>query len=168
MGIIGFGRIGQATARLAHAFGMKVLANDVRPIDCPEYTRLVDLPTVFRESDVLSLHCPLTSDNENLVNAERLSWMKPTAYVINTARGPLVDEVALATALNSNRLAGAGIDVVRIEPPRAGNPLFSAKNCYVTPHIAWATHASRGRLLQASISNVAAFLNGTPENVVNA
>jgi glycerate dehydrogenase len=167
MGIIGFGRIGQATARLAHAYGMKILAHDVQPQQGPEYAQLVDLETVFRESDVVSLHCPLTSENENLVNAERLGWMKPTAYLINTARGPLVDATALADALNSDRLAGAGIDVVRVEPPTQGNPLFSAKNCYVTPHIAWATHASRGRLLGNTINNVAAFLNGQPENVVN-
>lgn len=167
MGIIGLGRIGQATARLAHTFGMNVLAYDVRPFDGPECVQMVDLPTIFSESDVVSLHCPLTADNQNLVNAERLSWMKPTAYLINTARGPLVDETALADALNSDRLAGAGIDVVRVEPPRQGNPLFSAKNCFVTPHIAWATHASRGRLLGTAIDNVAAFLNGKPRNVVN-
>jgi glycerate dehydrogenase len=167
MGIIGFGRIGQATARLAHAFGMNVLAHDALPVQVPDYARLVDLETVFRDSDVVSLHCPLTADNDKLVNAERLRLMKPTAYLINTSRGPLVDEAALADALNSGRLAGAGIDVVRVEPPAQGNPLFSAKNCYVTPHIAWATHASRQRLLNTAIDNVAAFLSGKPTNVVN-
>jgi glycerate dehydrogenase len=167
MGIVGFGRIGQATGRLAHAYGMKVLAYDANPVDAPEYAQMVDIETLFRESDVVSLHCPLTPENENLVNAERLAWMKPTAYLINTARGPLVDEQALADALNADKLAGAGIDVVRVEPPAQNNPLFSAKNCFVTPHIAWATHASRGRLLGTTIDNVAAFLDGKPQNVVN-
>jgi glycerate dehydrogenase len=167
MGIVGFGRIGQATGRIAHAFGMNVLAYDANRVEAPAYVQLVDMENIFRKSDVLSLHCPLTADNENLVNVERLSWMKPTAYLINTARGPLVDEQALADALNAEKLGGAGIDVVRVEPPTQGNPLFSAKNCYVTPHIAWATHASRGRLLGTTIDNVAAFLNGKPQNVVN-
>lgn len=168
MGIIGFGRIGQATARLGHAFGMRILAYDVLPVEVPEFVLRVDLKTVFCESDFLSLHCPLTAENDKLVNAERLSWMKPTAFLINTSRGPLVDEEALAAALNADRLAGAGLDVLRVEPPGMDNPLFSAKNCYVTPHIAWATRASRGRLLGAVIDNVAAFLQGQPKNVVNA
>ncbi len=167
MGIIGFGRIGQGTAKLAHAFGMHVLAYDPLAVSCPDFSKLVDLETVFRESDVISLHCPLTKENENLVNSKRLSWMKPTAYLINTARGPLVDEQALADALNSDRLAGAGLDVVRVEPPTSENPLFTAKNCFVTPHIAWATQASRGRLLGTAIDNVAAYLGGQPRNVVN-
>ena len=167
MGIVGFGRIGQATGKLADAFGMRVLAYDAFPVKGPEFAQMVELETVFRESDVVSLHCPLTPENENLVNAERLQLMKPTAYLINTSRGPLVDEQALADALNSDRLAGAGLDVVRVEPPQGDNPLFSAKNCYVTPHIAWATRSSRQRLLNTSVDNVEAFLQGRVENVVN-
>ena len=167
MGIIGFGRIGQTTARVAHAFGMRVLAYDAFPVEGPDYVDLVDLETVFRESDVVSLHCPLTAENENLVNAQRLQLMKPTAFLINTGRGPLVDEDALAEALNAGRLAGAGLDVIRVEPPTGDNPLFSAKNCYVTPHIAWATRESRTRLINTTTENVAAFLAGQPQNVVN-
>ena len=167
MGIVGFGRIGQATARLAHAFGMRVLAYDAFPVKGPEFAQLVDLETVFRESDVISLHCPLTPDNEKLVNAERLQLMKPTSFLINTSRGPLVDEQALAEALNAGRLAGAGLDVIRVEPPTGDNRLFSAKNCFVTPHIAWATRESRARLMGTVIDNVAAFLAGEPQNVVN-
>ena len=147
MGIIGYGRIGQATARLARAFGMRVIAYNRSPINSSDMVESVDLETVFRESDVLSLHCPLTESNDGLVNAERLAWMKPTAFLINTARGPLIDEFALAAALNSGHLAGAGLDVICVEPPSSENPLFTARNCYVTPHIAWATRASRQRLM---------------------
>ena len=167
MGIVGFGRIGQATGLLAHAFGMRVLAYDAFPVEPPEYAEMADLETVFRESDVVSLHCPLTAENDKLVNAERLALMKPTAYLINTSRGPLVDEQALAEALNSGQIAGAGLDVLRVEPPAADNVLYGAKNCYITPHIAWATRSSRGRLLNTLVDNIVAFLNGNPENVVN-
>ena len=166
MGIIGCGRIGQATAKLAHAFGMRILGYDPHPRAGAEQIAMVDLDTLFRESDVVSLHCPLTTDNERMVNADRLRLMKPTAYLINTSRGPLVDEGALADALNANLLAGAGIDVVTVEPPRQSSPLFKAKNCFVTPHIAWATLASRRRLLNTAIDNVAAFLRGTPTNAI--
>jgi glycerate dehydrogenase len=166
MGIIGCGRIGQATAKLAHAFGMRILGYDPNPRAGADQIAMVDLDTLFRESDVVSLHCPLTTDNERMVNADRLRLMKPTAYLINTSRGPLVDEGALADALNANLLAGAGIDVVTVEPPRQGSPLFKAKNCFVTPHIAWATLASRGRLLNTAIDNVAAFLRGAPTNSI--
>jgi glycerate dehydrogenase len=113
------------------------------------------------------LHCPLTDETRRLVNRERLALMKPAAFLINTSRGPLVDEKALAEALNAGRLAGAGLDVLDAEPPSAQNPLYTAKNCYITPHIAWATRASRQRLLDAAIENVAAFLRGAPQNVVN-
>jgi glycerate dehydrogenase len=168
LGIVGFGRIGQATARLAHAFGMHVQAHNRTPIDHKNGVRAVDLNTLFRESDVVSLHCPLTPETQRLVNRERLAQMKPTAFLINTSRGPLIDEEALADALNSGRLAGAGLDVLETEPPRANNPLYQAKNCYITPHIAWATRSSRQRLLDMAIDNVAAFLRGQPQNVVNA
>lgn len=166
MGIIGYGRIGKATARLAQAFGMQVLAYTPEQIWQPEFTSLVDLETVFRESDVVSLHCPLTSNNVEMVNAEKLKLMKPTAFLINTSRGGLIDENALAESLNSDRLAGAGLDVLSIEPPIVESPLFTAKNCFVTPHIAWATRASRQRLLDTVVENVAAFLRGELRNVV--
>jgi glycerate dehydrogenase len=166
MGIVGFGRIGQATARLANAFGMKVLANNRSPVKETSGVRSADLDTVFRESDVVSLHCPLTEETRRLVNRDRLAVMKPSAFLINTSRGALVDETALADALNDGRLAGAGLDVLTAEPPAADNPLFTAKNCYITPHIAWATRASRKRLLDESVENVACYLRGEPRNVV--
>jgi glycerate dehydrogenase len=167
MGIIGYGRIGQATAKIARAFGMPVLAHNRSAIAPSSDVRPVDMETVFRETDVVSLHCPLTPETSRLVNQERLTLMKPTAFLINTSRGALVDEAALADALNSGRLAGAGLDVLDAEPPTAGNPLFAAENCYITPHIAWATKSSRQRLLGLAIDNVAAFLRGEPRNVVN-
>ncbi|MBN1589986.1 MAG: D-2-hydroxyacid dehydrogenase [Pirellulales bacterium] len=172
MGIVGLGRIGQAVARAASAFGMRVLAYD--PLlgsgsagDPPEGVEPVDLDRLFRESDVVTLHCPLTPDTERLVDERRLRQMKPTAYLINTGRGPLVDEAALAEALNANRLAGAGVDVLSTEPPPADNPLIGAKNCHITPHIAWATQAARRRLLDTAVKNIKAFLAGNPQNVVN-
>ena len=134
MGIVGFGRIGAAVGEIAAALGMKVLAFRRGPRPLPTFATEVGLETLFRQSDVVSLHCPLTPETKNLVNAERLSWMKPTAFLLNTSRGPLSDEPALAAALNSGRLAGAGLDVLSIEPPAPDNPLLSAKNCFVTPH----------------------------------
>jgi glycerate dehydrogenase len=166
IGIVGFGRIGKATAKLAHAFGMSVLAHNRSPIEETDGVRSADLDTVFRESDVVSLHCPLTADTRELVSRERLALMKPSAFLINTSRGQLVDEHALADALNSGRLAGAGLDVLSTEPPSPDNPLISAKNCYITPHIAWATRASRKRLLEESVENVACYLRGKPRHVV--
>lgn len=169
MGIVGFGRIGRAVAEVAGAFGMKVLASDTccAPGSVPPYVQFVDLDRLFAESDVVSLHCPLTPQTNRLVNRERLARMKPTAFLLNTSRGPLVDEAALAGALNEGRLAGAGLDVLAVEPPTAGHPLFSAKNCFITPHIAWATRSARSRLMQTAVANVRAFLAGKPQNVVN-
>jgi glycerate dehydrogenase len=168
MGIVGFGRIGRATAKLAQAFGMKVIAYDITsPSGMPEGCEMVKLDDIFRKADVISLHCPLTPDTANLINKQRLALMKPTAFLINTSRGPLIDEQALADALNSERLAGAGLDVLSIEPVTKHNPLLAAKNCFITPHIAWATQAARKRLLQVTIDNVTAFLAGKPQNVVN-
>jgi len=168
MGIVGFGRIGQATAALAVAFGMHVVAHDpVPPTDVPPGVRLAELDDVFREADFLTLHCPLTPQTECVVNAQRLASMKPTAMLINTGRGPLVDEQALADALNEGRLAAAGLDVLATEPPPRDNPLLTARNCVITPHIAWATKEARGRLMQIVIDNVQAFLDGQPQNVVN-
>jgi glycerate dehydrogenase len=168
MGIIGFGRIGQTTARLARAFGMKVIACDVTaPEEMPDGCEMVELKDVFRHADVVSLHCPLTPHTEHIVNKQNLALMKKTAFLINTSRGALVDEQVLADALNSGRIAGAGLDVLAVEPPEQQNPLLNARHCYVTPHIAWATRAARKRLLNVAVDNVAAFLAGRPQNVVN-
>jgi glycerate dehydrogenase len=178
MGIVGFGRIGRATARLASAFGMKVLvydpvlpsavAEEVEPEEIePEEIEIVELDAIFRLSDVISLHCPLTPETQQLVDRDRLALMKPSAFLINTSRGPLVDEQALVEALDSGGIAGAGLDVLAVEPPRADNPLLRAKNCFVTPHIAWATRSARERLLRTVVANVRAFIEGRPQNVVN-
>ena len=167
MGIVGYGRIGKAVAELAAAFGMKVLATSATPKHAPANIQFTDLATLFRQSDVISLHCPLTPQTKNLLNKERLGLMKPTAFLLNTSRGALIDEQALADALNSGRIAGAAVDVLSVEPPPAENPLLRAKNCLVTPHIAWATRAARARLMQIAIANVRAFIAGEPENVVN-
>jgi glycerate dehydrogenase len=168
MGLVGFGRIGRAVAELATAFGLKVLAHDrVQPPQTPAHVRFVDLETLFRESDIVSLHCPLTPETQHLVNAERLGWMKPSAFLLNTSRGPLVDEQALAEALNGSKIAGAGLDVLPVEPPPAQSPLLTAKNCFITPHIAWATRAARARLMNCALANVRAFLDGHPQNVIN-
>lgn len=168
LGIVGYGRIGQRTGDIGRALGMELLAHDdyLDPADFPgvEFTGVDDL---FRRSDVISLHCPLTPETENLVDAGRIALMKESALLINTSRGPLVDDRALADALNSGRIAGAGLDVVSVEPPPRDNPLFSAANCFVTPHIAWATRSARSRLLNTLVDNVKAYLAGEPENVVN-
>ncbi|MGA2617209.1 MAG: D-2-hydroxyacid dehydrogenase [Thermoguttaceae bacterium] len=169
MGIVGLGRIGQAVARLAEAFGMRVVGHDPQSaVAAAEGIRRVELDEIFALADVVSLHCPLTPQTERLVDARRLAMMKPTALVINTSRGALVDESALAAALSAGRIAGAGLDVLGLEPPRPDNPLLRARNCYITPHVAWATHAARQRLLHAAIDNVRAFLSGRPVNVVPA
>ena len=168
MGIVGLGRIGQAVARIAAAFGMEVLAFDQSPpATVPGGVRLVHLDTLFRNSDVVTLHCPLTADNRELIDAARLALMKATAFLVNTARGGLVNDADLAQALNEGRLAGAGLDVLSVEPPLRDNPLLTAKNCLVTPHIAWATRAARSRLIRTTVDNVRAFLAGEPSNVVN-
>ncbi len=168
MGIIGLGRIGRATAALAQAFGMDVLGHDdYADRSLAPGVSFVPLAMVLTQSDVISLHCPLTMETENLINGERLAQMKPTAFLINTGRGPLIDETALAEALNDGRLAGAGLDVLSVEPPAADNPLLTAKNCFITPHIAWATRAARSRLLSTVVENISAFLAGRLQNVVN-
>ena len=168
MGIIGFGRTGSAVAHLAKAFGMKVAAYTSKPQEeLPEGILKMSLEELFRTSDVVSLHCPLTPTTHHLVNAERLALMKPTAILINTARGPIIDEQALADALNSAKIYAAGIDVITEEPPRQGSPLLSARNCFVTPHIAWATLEARTRLLKICEENLRAFVEGSPQNVVS-
>jgi glycerate dehydrogenase len=167
LGVVGFGRIGRAVADLGNAFGMSVIASVNRKQTVPQFVRCVDLETLLRQSDVISLHCPLTAETKHLINAERLSWVKPTAFLLNSSRGPLIDEAALAQALNSDRLAGAGLDVLSTEPPALDNPLLRARNCIITPHCAWATRAARERLMRVAVENVRAFLTGSPQNVVN-
>jgi glycerate dehydrogenase len=167
LGIVGFGRIGRAVAELGAAFGMQVLASHPSAGAPTPGVRFVEVDAVFRESDVVSLHCPLTPETAKLVNARRLSFMKRTAFLLNTSRGLLVDEPALAEALNSGRIAGAALDVLSVEPPPADNPLLAARNCLITPHIAWGTRAARSRLMHIAVENVRAFLQGQPQNVVN-
>jgi glycerate dehydrogenase len=164
LGIVGYGRIGQSMAAVGRAFGMKILAHRRNPGSDPE---CVDLERLLRESDVVSLHCPLTPDTKELIDARRIGLMKPTAYLLNTARGALVNEADLAAALDAGRLAGAGLDVLTVEPPPASNPLLKAKNCIMTPHVAWATRNARRRLIEITAANLRAFAAGTPRNVVN-
>jgi len=167
LGIVGFGRIGQAVANLGKAFGMTVVVHTRSSAPgSREGITFVDLETLFRQSDVVSLHCPLNAENASLVNQQRLSWMKPTAFLLNTSRGLLVDEKALAAALNGGRIAGAGLDVLSQEPPPMDNPLLTAKNCIISPHFAWATRAARARLMKVTVDNVRAFISGKPQNVV--
>jgi glycerate dehydrogenase len=169
MGIAGFGRIGRRVGELAHAFGMPVLAADAFRSAAPAYTPFawVELDELFARSDVISLHCPLTPETAGLVNRQRLSRVKPGAVLLNASRGGLVVEADLAAALNEGRLAGAAVDVVSQEPVRPENPLLSARNCLITPHIAWASREARGRLLDTTVTNIKNFLAGRPTNVVN-
>ncbi len=168
MGVVGYGRIGRNSASVAKAFGMKIVAYDEFVPDSgdPEVD-MVDFPTLLQRSDVVTFHTPLTPDTENMLNAETLKLMKKTAFVINTSRGPVIDSQALADALNNDELAGAGLDVLDVEPPPADHPLLTAKNCYVTPHISWATRSARARLMQTAVDNVAGYIKGELQNVVN-
>ena len=169
MGIIGFGSIGEKVGDIATAFGMNIIGSKRHPTDQshrPNF-RWADIPELLRESDVVSIHTPLVAETQGLINQERLSWMKPTAFLLNTSRGPIVADQDLADALNNGVIAGAGIDVLSTEPPAADNPLFTAKNCLITPHIAWATHEARQRLMDSTVANLSAFLTGKPINVVN-
>ncbi len=168
IGIIGFGSIGQRVARLANAFDMKVIAYNPRPKDYKETpVEFVTLDELLSTSDIITCHCPLTPDTENLINGETISKMKDGSIFINTSRGPVVKQQALADALNSGKLLAAGLDVLETEPPKADNPLLSAKNCYITPHIAWAAKETRERLISILEDNLLNYLNGTPKNVVN-
>lgn len=168
LGIVGFGRIGQAVARLAKTFGMRVIAyNRSQSEEGRSIADYVDLDTLFKESDFVSLHCPQTAETANLINAETIAKMKDGAFLINTARGGLVDEAALVGALESGKLRGAAVDVVSLEPMRADNPLLTTRKCIITPHIAWAPVESRQRLLDCVVENIRSFLNGNPQNVVN-
>ncbi len=167
-GVVGFGHVGRGVARVAESLGCRVLVHTrTPPASTVGNLEFADLATLLRTSDVVSLHCPLTDATRQLINRERLGWMKPTAILLNTGRGPLVDEAALAEALNRGALAGAGLDVLATEPPRPDNPLLAARNCLITPHLGWATHAARERLLARAVDNVKAFLAGQPQNVVN-
>ena len=168
MGIIGYGSIGRSVARIARAFGMDVLVYDIREDqqEKPGITH-TGIDTLFSESDVVSLHCPLTPETDKLINRDRLNTMKKTAYLINTGRGSLVDEDHLAEALNNGIIAGAALDVLSVEPPHEDNSLLTAKNCIITPHIAWASRESRARLMSVVVDNVRAYLDGEWNNVVN-
>lgn len=167
MGIVGYGDIGSAVCVRARAFGMDVLAYDIDSTRIDSNVTSADLDTLFSQSDVVSLNCPLTPQTEDLVDKYRLAQMKNTAFLINTSRGAVVDEDALAQALNTGQIAGAGLDVMATEPPDADNPLFRAENCIITPHLAWATRSARSRLMDTVVANVRAFLDGEPQNVVN-
>ena len=168
MGIIGFGRIGQTTGRIARAMGMEVLAYDSHPSDAGRaIAEYVDLDALLARSDVVALHCPLFPETEGIINRETIAKMKDGAILLNNSRGPLVVEQDLADALNAGKLAAAGLDVVSTEPIRGDNPLLKAKNCIITPHTSWAPKESRQRIMDCAVSNVKAFLAGSPVNVVN-
>jgi glycerate dehydrogenase len=168
IGIIGFGRIGQAEGRVAKALGMRVLANDLYPSDAGrQIAEYVDLETLYAEADVISLHCNLTAENTQMINKASIAKMKDGVILINNARGQLIHEQDVADALNSGKIAAAGLDVVSSEPIKADNPLLRAKNCIITPHISWAPRESRQRIMDCTEDNIKAFLAGLPQNVVN-
>lgn len=167
LGVVGFGAIAQRVTSIARALGMHVLAHTRTAREVPE-VRFVDKETLFRESDVVSLHCPLTEQTAQLVDEQALGWMKPSALLINTSRGPVIDEPALARALERGAIAGAALDVLSQEPPPADHPLLHAPRCIITPHIAWATRAARARVIDVTVDNVRAFLAGAPIHVCTA
>lgn len=168
MGIIGFGRIGQAEGRVARALGMEVLAYDIYPNDAGRAIgEYVELDTLLRKADVISLHCNLTPENTGLINKDNIAKMKDGTILLNNARGQLIVEQDVADALNSGKLAAAGLDVVYTEPIRGDNPLLKAKNCIITPHISWAPKESRQRIMDITEQNIRAFLDGAPQNVIN-
>lgn len=169
LGIVGFGAIGRAVARMASAIGMRLLVHSrSRPEDLPEGARFVGLEELLASSDVISLHCPLTDQNRHMIGTRALSLMQPHAYLINTSRGPLVDEAALAGALAGGQIAGAALDVMEREPPAADSALYGLPHCIITPHIAWATRRARARLMEIAAENLAAWLRGRAVNVVNS
>lgn len=168
IGIIGFGRIGQAEGRIARAFGMNVVAYDIHPTDSgKEIAEYVSLEELYERADVITLHCFLTPDNTGMINKDSISCMKDGVIIINNARGQLINEQDLCDALNSGKVAAAGLDVVSTEPIKEDNPLLKAKNCIITPHISWAAKEPRQRIMETTVTNVKAFLNGSPENIVN-
>ena len=167
-GIIGFGRIGQTTGRIAKALGMNVIAYDLYPNESGKaIAEYVDLETVLAKSDVLFLHCNLTPENTGLINKENIAKMKDGAILINNSRGQLIDEQDVTDALNSGKLAAAGLDVVYSEPIKADNPLLGAKNCIITPHMSWGAKEARQRIMNITVDNVKAYIDGAPVNVVN-
>ena len=167
-GIVGLGNIGQRVAAIANAFAMNVVAyTSKHPEELPQYIRKRTLDELLAESDVLSLHCPLTTDTLHLINSKTLQRMKPSAILINTGRGPLVNDQDVADALNTNRLRAFCADVLTEEPPKADNPLLECENAFITPHIAWASCEARVRLLDVAINNVKAFVEGKPQNIIN-
>ncbi len=169
LGIVGYGRIGQSVARLAQAFGMDVVVTTSQPpAHQTDGERWATLDEVFAQSDIVSLHCPLNASTNGMVHAGRLARMKREAFLINTSRGGLIVEDDLADALNAERIAGAGLDVLSTEPPPESNPLLQAKHCIVTPHLAWATREARSRLMATALANVAAWLSRQPQNVVTS
>jgi len=169
MGIIGFGDIGKKVGDVASAFGMKVIGNSRTRTDQSHRSnfRWASVEELLEQSDVVSLHCPLTPDTTGLIKRDNLKRMKPSAFLLNTSRGPLIVEQDLADALNEGLIAGAGIDVLSKEPPPPDNPLLSARNCIITPHIAWATREARVRLMDIVVSNTKAYIGGSPVNVVS-
>ena len=168
IGIFGYGSIGRAVARIALAFGMHPLAHTrSRAPGAEDGVTFCDLDTLLAESDFVTMHCPLTAQTEGLADAAFFGKMKPGAFFVNTSRGPVVNEADLAAALNNGVIAGAGLDVLSSEPPQADNPLFGAKNCFITPHIAWASFETRQRLMEIFLGNIEAFLKGEPRNTVN-
>lgn len=167
LGIIGFGQIGQAVATIALAFGMKVIFNNRSKKETKLDAKQVELDDLLTQSDFVSINCPLTDENKGFINKTSLAKMKSSAFLINTGRGPLINEQDLADALNAEQIAGAGLDVLAHEPACAENPLPKAKNCYITPHIAWATFEARQRLMQIAYNNLKSFVDGSPINVVN-
>ena len=168
IGIIGFGRIGQAEGRVAKALGMNVLAYDLYQSEAGrEIAEYADLDTLLAKADVITLHCNLTPENTGLINKDTIAKMKDGVILINNARGQLIVEQDVADALNSGKIAAAGLDVVYTEPIKADNPLLKAKNCIITPHMSWGSQGSRQRIMDCTVNNIKAFLNGTPENVVN-
>jgi len=168
LGLIGCGNIGREVAKIADAIGMKVIAYDKHVIhESTPKVKFCELDEVLKESDIISLHCPLTSETKEMINKKNISKMKKSAFLINTSRGPLIKEEDLAIALNDGRLGGAGLDVLQLEPPKEDNPLLKAKNCIITPHIAWSAFEARKRLIKMTADNIKAFLNHKPINVVN-
>ena len=167
LGIVGFGKIGQKVAHIGKAFGMEVIFYaPSQKSGLGALAKQVSLGEVFKESDFVSINCPLTPENLGFVNASLLKTMKPGSFLVNTGRGPLINEADLAHYLNNNKIAGAGLDVLSTEPPQPDNPLPTAKNCYITPHIAWATLEARQRLMDIAVDNLGAYISGKPQNVV--
>ncbi len=169
IGLIGYGKIGSEVAKIADAFGMNIICYvpSVKPQPDFKSFKFVSLDEIAKKSDIVSLHCPLTPETQGIINESFISKMKKNAIVINTSRGPAIDEKALADAINSGKIAGAGVDVLSTEPPKSDNPLLSCEKCFITPHVAWAGFETRQRLISIVYDNIKAFLDGTPINIVN-